>query len=202
MGSYRTTDSASARRALAAYPRPGYIGELRCQLALPGEDSQLVSGSRSGPLTPALDTLQKMRRAEFGRGKGEGEMADDKWRMTNAGWQMTNAGWQMTNAGWQMTNARRGRVGAQKASAASRRTRSAEPRKRRPTKANRNQRKARFRQRLRHRCPSRRVGNEADPRRVVRFPKTLATIRSTRSRRQPRAAAGLGAVKVVLSLEQ
>src|SRR5271157_3667662 len=163
MGSYRTTDSASARRALAAYPRPGYIGELRCQLALPGEDSQLVSGSRSGPLTPALDTLQKMRRAEFGRGKGEGEMADDKWRMTNAGWQMTNAGWQMTNAGWQMTNAgwqmtnaRRGRVGAQKASAASRRTRSAEPRKRRPTKANRNQRKARFRQRLRHRCPSRR----------------------------------------------
>jgi hypothetical protein len=40
------------------------------------------------------------------------------------------------------------------------------------------------------------------PRRVVRFPTTLATIRSTRSRRQARATGELGAANVVLSFEQ
>jgi hypothetical protein len=44
--------------------------------------------------------------------------------------------------------------------------------------------------------------NEADPRRVVRFSTTLATIRSTRSRRQARATGELGAANVVLSFEQ
>ena len=75
-------------------------------------------------------------------------------------------------------------------------------RKRRQTKPHRNQRKACYRWRLSHRRPSLRVANEADPRRVVRFPTTLATIRSTRSRRQARATGELGAANVVLSFEQ
>jgi hypothetical protein len=62
--------------------------------------------------------------------------------------------------------------------------RSAGRRKRRQTKPDRNQRKVRCRLDLNHRRAARRVGNEADPRRVMRFPTTLATIRSTRSRRQ------------------
>jgi len=47
--------------------------------------------------------------------------------------------------------------------------------------------------------PGRRVVNEADPRRVVRFSTTLAMIHSTRSRRQARAMKGLGAAKLVIS---
>ena len=35
---------------MATHLCPGSIGELGCQLALAGENSQLASGSRSGPL--------------------------------------------------------------------------------------------------------------------------------------------------------
>ena len=106
-----------------------------------------------------------------------------------------------------MTDPRRGRMDAVKARAASQcprsvgtfsmvrrrlrprhpasqRHRSAGRRKRRQTKPNQNQRKVRCRLDLNHRRTARRVVNEADPRRVVRFPTTRATIRSTRSRRQ------------------
>ncbi len=74
--------------------------------------------------------------------------------------------------------------------------------KRHQTKPNLNQRKACYRWRLSHRCPGRRVADEADPRLVVRFPTTLATIRSTRSRWQARATRELGAANVVPSFEQ
>src|SRR5208337_400112 len=37
-------------RTMATHLCPGSIGELGCQLALAGENSQLASGSRSGPL--------------------------------------------------------------------------------------------------------------------------------------------------------
>ena len=67
---------------------------------------------------------------------------------------------------------------------ASQRHRSAGRRKRRQMKPNQNQRKVCCRLDLNHRRTARRVVNEADPRRVVRFPTTRATIRSTRSRRQ------------------
>ena len=53
---------------------------------------------------------------------------------------------------------------------ASQRHRSAGRRKRRQTKPNQNQRKVCCRLDLNHRRTARRVVNEADPRRVVRFP--------------------------------
>src|SRR5271157_4140277 len=77
----------------------------------------------------------------------------------------------------------------------SRRKRSAGRRKMCKTKPIRNQRKARCRLRLNRPCPSLRVENEANPRRVVRFPTTLATFHSTRSRRHARAKRGLGAAE-------
>ncbi|MBV8312237.1 MAG: hypothetical protein JO344_17795 [Planctomycetaceae bacterium] len=46
------------------------------------------------------------------------------------------------------------------------------------------------------------MANEPIRGRVVQFPTTLATIRSTRSRRHARATGGLGAANVVLSFEQ
>ena len=125
------------------------------------------------------------KNAECGTGNGKRETADDKWQMADDTCRMADDRSEVTSGG----------CGKANASAASRRKRSAGRRKRRPTKPNWNQRKARYRLWLGHLRPSLRVGNEADPRRVVRFPTTLATIRSTRSRRHARAKRGLGAAE-------
>ena len=62
--------------------------------------------AKTRELLRTLETLQRMRKAEFGMGNGELGTGGGKWQMANGRWQMADGKWQMANGRWQMTNAR------------------------------------------------------------------------------------------------
>src|SRR5271157_4433872 len=68
------------------------------------ERHRRYQSAKTGVLLLTLDTLRKLRNADFGMGNGE--KADGKCRMANGRWQMTNGRWQMTNARWRRANSR------------------------------------------------------------------------------------------------
>src|SRR5208337_4189029 len=80
---------------------------LDCSPAL--ERHRRYQSAKTRELLRTLDTLRKLRNADFGMGNaekadGKCRMADGRWQMTaDAGRRTTNAKWQMTNGRWQMT---------------------------------------------------------------------------------------------------
>src|SRR5271157_4826318 len=56
------------------------------------ERHRRYQSARHRELLRTLETLRKMRNAEFGTGNGEGEKADGKWQMADGKWQMADDG--------------------------------------------------------------------------------------------------------------
>jgi len=156
------------------------------------ERHRRYQSAKTRELLRTLDTLRKMRNAEFGMRNGKAGMAEGGCRAADDEWQMADDEWQMADDEWQVAG------GEPKSPIQNPQSKIQERRrKKRRTKPNWNRRKTLLHKELNHKMPSRRSANEANPRRVGRLSRARATIGLKRLCRRARVAGRLGAAKVV-----